>query len=280
MMQKTDKNSLEYKEKVLTQWLLQYEGVIVAFSGGVDSALLLFLSRRVLGKEKAVGVIAKSESLKTKDYELATDFAEKYDISLTTVFTKELQNPDYYKNSPLRCYFCKTETYREIKEVQKKLPGYIIVNGANLDDKSDYRPGEKAASENNVFSPFVIAGITKHDIRQLAAKYGLPVWNKPASPCLSSRIPYGQKVSPEKLKQIETAEEILNNHGFFEVRARHYGSKCKIEVPEKDIPYLKAVFNDISREIKEKAGFSEVIIDTEGLVSGKLNRELKKQLML
>ena len=273
------KTDIKEKENKLKSWLKSKQGVIVAFSGGVDSALLLYLARKVLGKEKAIGVIAESGSLKEKDYRLAVDFAKKYDIKLITVYTKELNNPDYFNNTPLRCYFCKTEVYSEIKDVAKDYPGFVIVNGNNLDDQSDYRPGNKAALENNIFSPFVEAGISKHDIRSIARKYNLPVWNKPASPCLSSRFPYGHKITYYKLKQVEAAEEILENYGFNDVRVRHFGKYCKIEVPSDLIPKLENLIGVISEEIKKKSKFEDVLIDTEGLVSGKMNRALLEKIV-
>lgn len=273
------KVNIDIKEKRLIDWFRDKQGVFVAFSGGVDSALLLFVARKVLGKEKAVGVIAKSDSLKERDYRLAVDFSMKYDIKLITVYSGELDNPDYYNNSPLRCYFCKTEVYTRIKDVAKDFPGFVIANGNNIDDQSDYRPGNKAASENNVFSPFVEAGLTKNDIRTIAKKYGLPVWDKPASPCLSSRFPYGHKITHYKLKQVETAEGILEKYGFNDVRVRHFDGYCKIEVPAELIPKLESVFDVVSEEIKKKAKFEKVLLDTEGLVSGKMNRAILKNVV-
>ena len=277
-MQKVSSEIVE-KENRIKNWLKSKPGVIVAFSGGVDSALLLFIARKVLGKEKSIGVIAKSSSLKEKDYRMAVDFSKKYDINLITDYTRELDNPDYFNNSHLRCYFCKTEIYNELKNITKGYPGFVIINGNNIDDQSDYRPGNNAALENNVFSPFIEAGLSKYDIRTIAKKYNLPVWDKPASPCLSSRFPYGHKITYYKLKQVEAAEEVLENYGFKEVRVRHYNDYCKIEVPADLIPKLESTFDVVSSEIKKKANFEKVLLDAEGLVSGKMNRALLEKVV-
>ena len=264
----------EEKVNKLKMWFAGVDGVITAFSGGVDSALTLFVARKVLGKNKAVGVISKSESLKSKDYKIAQNFAEEYDIKLLTIHTYELADENYSQNTDLRCYFCKTHLYHELSIVQKTYPNFVIINGTNADDFSDFRPGHKAADEQQIKSPLAECGFTKADIRTLSNQYKLSVWDKPASPCLSSRIPYGNIVTKEKLIQIETAEEILNSFGFFDTRVRHYGNYCSIEVPHKQIEILENSFEEISKLIKDTAGFKNCIVDKEGLVSGKLNRSL------
>ena len=266
--------SIKLKEKRLDNWFKKQKGVIIAFSGGVDSALVLFYAKKVLGKACVLGVISKSESLKTNDYQVAIDFAGDFDIDLKTVHTEELQDPRYVLNNELRCYYCKTHLYNELQNISKHFPDYTIVNGSNADDQSDYRPGQKAAIEKGIQSPLADCGFTKEEIRTLAKKYKLPVWNKPASPCLSSRIPYGNEVNLEKLRQIEKAEEILNHFGYDEVRVRHYGVKCKIEVPFPQIDTLQKQFDEIAELIKTETGFKKCILDEEGLVSGKLNRVL------
>ena len=253
------------------KWFEQFQGSITAFSGGIDSALVLFLSRKFLGKSNAIGVISKSESLKGTDYELALDFAKKNDIVLETVYTNELADSNYNANPSNRCYFCKTHLYTTLETTKKKYPKFTVLNGTNKDDASDYRPGLQAASENEVRSPLAELGITKNEVREMAKEFGIPFWDKPASPCLSSRIPYGSEVTKTKLQQIENAETILNESGFNQVRVRHFGKMCKIEVPVIQLEELIGCFNEISSKIK-KLGFSECQIDNEGLVSGKLNR--------
>ncbi|MCF6222106.1 MAG: ATP-dependent sacrificial sulfur transferase LarE [Flavobacteriaceae bacterium] len=257
----------------LKNWFNQFEGTITAFSGGIDSALVLLLSRKYLGKNNAIGVVSNSESLKDKDYQLAVNFAKKNDIHLETIFTKELIDTNYNENPSNRCYFCKSHLYTKLEVVKKNFPNFTVLNGTNKDDLGDYRPGLIAANEHDVRSPLAELELTKSDIRKLAQYFNIPFWDKPASPCLSSRIPYGSKVSLEKLKQIEEAENILNNFGFNDVRVRHYESTCKIEVPWTQINLLKDYTNEIFPLI-EKLGFDTCIIDEEGLISGKLNNAL------
>lgn len=264
-------------QKLITNiknWFNHFEGTITAFSGGIDSALVLLLSRKYLGRKKTIGVISNSESLKDKDYLLAIDFAKKNDIHLETVFTKELADSNYNENPSNRCYFCKSHLYTKLDNVKKNYPDFVVLNGTNKDDLSDYRPGLVAANEHDVRSPLAELGLTKADIRKLAKYFEIPFWNKPASPCLSSRIPYGSKVSAEKLRQIEKAEGVLNDFGFKDVRVRHYENTCKIEVPLKQMDLLKEYSDEIFTLIN-KIGFDTCSIDEEGLVSGKLNNVLK-----
>ena len=259
----------------LESWFKEKRGVIVAFSGGVDSALVAFLSRKFLGKEKTIAVISKSESLKSRDFQIARDFARKQDVYLKVVHTNELQDSRYVINSPQRCYFCKTNLYSTLWLVQKEYPHFVIANGTNKDDFSDFRPGHKAAGEFKIYSPLAECGLTKQDIRNMARHFGLEIWDKPASPCLSSRIPYDIPITSEKLKQIEKAEEILFNYGYKNVRVRwRNNGSCSIEVPADEIEKLKLQAKFILPEIKTTAGFSSCVIDEEGFVSGKLNRVL------
>ncbi len=250
-----------------------YQGTITAFSGGIDSALVLFLSRKFLDREKAIGVISKSESLKDKDYQIAVDFALKYDIILETIYTNELSDKNYNTNPANRCYFCKSHLYTALNKVKKKFPDYVVLNGTNKDDFKDYRPGIQAAYENEVKSPLAELNLPKDTIRELAKHFGIPIWDKPASPCLSSRIPYGSSITANKLLEIEKAEDILNDFGFKDVRIRHYGKNCKIEVPFVEINTLKKYKKEIFTRITE-LGFTKCTIDEEGLISGKLNNVL------
>jgi len=175
----------------------------------------------------------------------------------------------------LRCYFCKTHLYNELKQIKNTYPRFLIVNGTNRDDFSDYRPGHKAAEEQNILSPLNDCGMSKRDIRDMARYFNLEMWNKPASPCLSSRIPYGEPITTGKLKQVEEAEEILYKYGYNDLRVRRRtGNICSIEVPQHEIERLKVQSKEIFPRLKEQAEFSVCIIDEEGLVSGKLNRVL------
>ena len=268
-------NTIDMFEKeihTLEKWFEQHRGTITAFSGGVDSALVLFLSHRFLG-EKAVGCISISPSLKRKDYAEAIEFCQKYGIQLEIIETKEIKDQNYLSNPANRCYFCKSHLYTDLNEVRKKYPGFSLLNGTNSDDFQDYRPGLQAAREHEILSPLAECHLNKERVRSLAQYFGLPNWNKPASPCLSSRVPYGDLITPFKLKQIEEAESILNNLGFAEVRVRHYGTEAKIEVPTKELARLKACKEEITLAF-HSIGFDSCRIDDEGLVSGKLNRAL------
>ncbi len=260
----------------LKDWFEKRDRVLIAFSGGVDSCLVAYLARKWLGKEQAVAVISNSASLKAKDLEDARRFCATYDIKLEIIDAHEIDDPNYASNPVNRCYYCKTALYDEIFHLEmQKYPGYAILNGNNYSDLGDYRPGLEAAREHEVLSPLSDCKLTKPDIRAIAAHYDLFIWNKPASPCLSSRVPYGEPITREKLRMIEEAENIMNDYGFEEVRVRYMSGKARIEVPGKRIPELKKNIELIAVEIK-KIGFHEVTVDEEGLVSGKLNRAIKK----
>ena len=256
----------------LEAWFNPVEGSLTAFSGGVDSALVLYLSHRFLG-DKGIGVTADSPSLKRRDLRLAVSFCEGYGIPLRIIKTGELENPNYASNPNNRCFFCKDTLYQHMEQIHDEFPGYYLLNGTNQDDHGDYRPGIQAANNHGIHSPLSDCGIGKSDVRLLAKHFGLPVWDKPASPCLSSRIPYGQAVTEEKLEQIEKAETILNQLGFDEVRVRHFGSEARIEVPTAQLKKLLRYKSRVRKAFSE-LGFDSATIDTEGLVSGKLNRAI------
>lgn len=260
----------------LEQWFGQVPGSIVAFSGGIDSSLLLYMARRWQGRDRAIGVISRSESLKTKDFELARSFSRQFDITMEVIVTRELEDDRYNENPVDRCFFCKEHLYSDLHVICEKYPGFLVLNGTNADDHSDYRPGLRAADKHEVRSPLSDFGITKEEIRTIARHYGLPNWDKPASPCLSSRIPYSHKITKKKLVEIEKAEEVLNTFGFGDVRVRHYGDHGRVEVAKEEIPRLMEMKDLVVERIRE-VGFESVVIDEEGLVSGKLNRAIGKQ---
>jgi len=266
---------LQDKIKILKLWFQERKSSIVAFSGGIDSSLVLFLAREFQGKEHAIGVISNSESLKQKDFQLARDFCQQYDITLEVIKTNELEDERYNQNPINRCFFCKEHLYTDLTELSRKYPGFVVLSGTNYDDLGDFRPGIDAAKKMNVKSPLVDCKITKDDIRQISRHYSLPNWDKPASPCLSSRMPYGHKVTREKLFQVEAAENILNEYGFNDVRVRHFDTYGKIEVLKQDLSKLSLVQNEIIEKIAA-LGFKSVEIDNEGLVSGKMNRVIGK----
>lgn len=259
--------------KDLEKWFAQHNGTITAFSGGIDSALVLYLSHQFLG-DKAMGCISISPSLKRRDYAEAIDFCEQYGIPLEVIETKEIEDENYLSNPANRCYFCKSHLYTDLATLGERYPGYTLLNGTNKDDYKDYRPGIKAAKEHQIQSPLADCGLRKAEVRALGKYLGLPNWNKPASPCLSSRVPYGTFITPYKLKQIEQAEATLNTFGFDEVRVRHYEKEAKIEVPAEEIGRLRECMPYIEEAFRS-FGFETCRVDEEGLVSGKLNRALK-----
>jgi pyridinium-3,5-biscarboxylic acid mononucleotide sulfurtransferase len=259
------------KLKELEKWYAQHKGSIVAFSGGIDSTLVLYLARKFQGKENAIGVISNSESLKAKDFKLAQDFCTQFDIHLEVIKTNELEDERYNSNPIDRCFFCKDHLFTDLSKIGEKYPGFKVLSGTNYDDLGDFRPGINAAKKNEVLAPLADCKISKEAIRQMALFFELPNWDKPASPCLSSRIPYNQTVTLEKLKQVEAAEDLLNTYGFDDVRVRHFGNYGKIEVKPSDLAKLQLIKNEVIPKITA-LGFERCEIDEEGLVSGKLNR--------
>jgi len=265
---------LQDKLRQLESWFSKRRGSIVAFSGGIDSTLVLFLARRFQGRENAIGVISNSESLKSKDFEVAKNFCQQFNIQLEVIKTEELVDERYNSNPENRCYFCKEHLFHDLQEVKEKYEGFEVLSGTNYNDLGDYRPGLQAAAQYQILSPMADCQLTKDEIRQLARHFELPNWDKPASPCLSSRIPYNHPITLEKLRQVEEAENILNEMGFRDVRVRHYGAFGQVEVPGEELSRLFSMEDSVINKIKA-AGFQEVRIDREGLVSGKLNRGLK-----
>lgn len=251
----------------LSIWFADCPRAVIAFSGGVDSSLVAYLSRLYLGKEKTLAIISASPSLKLSDLDEGKRFCLEHDIPIKIIETEELKNPNYASNPSNRCYYCKQTLYTDLTGL---ITDEWILNGTNLDDLKDYRPGLEAATESNIRSPLAECNLTKEDIRNLAKHFNLKCWDKPASPCMSSRIPYGEQVTLEKLKQIELGEEILLNAGFKISRLRHYGDTAKIEVPVQEVQFFLEKQDLIFPAIK-KLGFNNVILDENGFYSGKLN---------
>jgi len=259
----------------IQHWFDDCPFALIAFSGGVDSSLVAALARKTLGRDRCLAVISASPSLKLKDLDEAKQFALEQDIPLRIIVTRELENPDYADNPANRCYFCKFTLYSELKELATEKSPCWILNGTNLDDQGDYRPGLQAAAEFEVRSPLLECGLDKQAVRDLASAMELRCWNKPAAPCLSSRIPYGERVTADKLRRIESAESWLASKGFEICRVRHPGAAARVEVAPEHVDALGELLPDMESAFRT-LGFDHCEIDTEGFVSGKLNRKVSE----
>ncbi|MBW3599108.1 MAG: ATP-dependent sacrificial sulfur transferase LarE [Planctomycetes bacterium] len=272
--------TLTEKRNSLLERLRELPSCAVAFSGGVDSAVVAMAAHLALG-EKAVAVTGVSASLAAGELEDARRLAGLIGIRHVALQTEEFASPDYVRNAPDRCYHCKTELYTQMEGVAERLDVAAMINGANADDRGDWRPGMKAASEHAVLSPLAECGFTKADVRELAAHWDLPVADKPAAPCLSSRVAYGEDVTPERLHMIDQAERFLRDLGLREVRVRyHRGDLARLEVPAGAFETLiheqtRASLIARLREI----GFKFITLDLEGFRSGSLNALHEKSLV-
>lgn len=263
------------KLDLLQDIIASYGSAVVAFSGGCDSALVAKVTRDILCFSQMKAVTAKTPSLPENEIREVEMFVRQFHIDHAWIETRELENPSYAANPVNRCYFCKTELYDHLVPIKEALGFKTILNGTNQDDLSDWRPGLHAAKEHEVKSPLVEAGLTKQEVRDISRYLGLPTWDKPAAACLSSRIPHGNAVTAEKLKQIDLGEALLKSYGFRVVRLRHFGTLAKIEVGADEMArFSDALLRDELFEKIRELGFETIELDPEGYRQGKLNPSL------
>ncbi|MFW5891153.1 MAG: ATP-dependent sacrificial sulfur transferase LarE [Halanaerobiaceae bacterium] len=265
------------KEKLneLKTYINNLDNVAIAFSGGVDSTLLLKISVEVLGKEKVLAVTSCSETYPSEEFEDAKKLVEKIGAKHHVIYSSELDNDDFAQNDKNRCYYCKKELFSEIKEVAAEKGYDNVLDGSNYDDKiNDYRPGLKAVKELDVKSPLKEAKLTKKDIRAISKKYDLSTWNKPSFACLSSRFPYGQRIEPEILEKVDEAERFLRKYNFNQLRLRHHDEEtARIEVLPEDMNTLMQNKGEIIDKLKE-LGYTYITMDLEGYRTGSMNEVL------
>jgi uncharacterized protein len=268
-------SSLEKRIEELEAVVAPHGSALVAFSGGVDSSLALAVTVRALSKGRVLAVTSNNETYLPSELEGAKGLARFLGVEHLVVNTRELEDPNYAKNPSNRCYFCKSTLYSDLAKVAEEKGYACVVDGANKDDEGDYRPGRKAAKELGVVSPLSAAGMGKAEVREIAKHLGLPTWDKPALACLSSRFPYGQEITAEKLAQVARAEEFMRRQGYKQVRVRHHGEIARLEVGPDE---LERAFKDrekISAELRA-AGFLYVTLDLAGYQPGSLNAALKQ----
>lgn len=263
------------KYKALQARLRELESCVIAFSAGVDSTVLLKVAVEVLGSERVLAVTGRSSSIPEAELRAASELAAEFGARHEFIDTREFEDEKYLSNPEDRCFHCKTELFGRLTVFLRERGITAILSGANADDREDYRPGARAAADFRVLAPLAECGLGKSEIRELAAELGLVVHDKPAAPCLSSRVPYGQRITPEKLRRIDVGERYLRALGFRECRVRHHEDLARIEVPASEI----ARFSDdqfrqaVDRKFRE-IGFQYVALDLRGFRSGSLNEVL------
>jgi uncharacterized protein len=267
-------NVLEKKAEKLQRMLAETGSLLVAYSGGTDSAFLAWSAHRALGQDM-LAVIADSASLPRKELAAALEFTAAHGIPTKILHTSELENPDYAKNDAQRCFHCKDELFTQMEKARATLGFAHLAYGMNLDDRGEFRPGQQAAKLHGALAPLVEAELTKPEIRALAREAGLELADKPASACLSSRIEYGRAVTAENLSQVERAEDALAAMGFRKVRVRHHGDLARVEIAREDLPLaLRLEVLDEMTEALKACGFRYTTLDTQGYRTGSMNEVL------
>lgn len=261
----------------LDKIISSYPKAVVAFSGGVDSTLLLRLCCDILGRRNVLAVTGVSQTYTHEERTAATRFARTLGVRHILLETDELAFREFAENPGNRCYYCKQELFNKIAGLASKQGVPAILDATNADDLTDYRPGRQAAEERGVISPFVLAGFTKKDIRDLSKKLALPSWDKPANPCLASRVPYGTRITEEVLDKIHAGEKFIRDLGFPVVRLRHHDELARIEIPAEDFPRVlkRGTLQKIAAHLKS-LGYLWIALDIEGYRMGSLNRSLAR----
>jgi len=263
---------LEAKETALYRRLRAYGSAVIAFSGGVDSSVLLAAASKILPGGKLLAVSARSATYPAAELRLARAIARKLKVRHRVIDTGEFANPAFVANPPRRCYYCKSELFSELREIARQEGFAVVLDGTNLDDRGDVRPGRRAAKECGVRSPLLEARLNKSDLRALARKYGLPNWNKPAAACLASRIPYGTRLDKRLLAKVDEAERVLTRLGFCQIRVRHHGDIARIEIAPEE--FSRMIRPATARRVVQglrKLGYRYVTLDLAGYRTGSMN---------